>query len=259
MATDYARALGSRLRAIRTQQGLSLHGVEERSTGPLEGRRRRLATSAATAPSRCSGWPSWPTSTACPSASCCRTPGGGTVVEPPPRLVIDLEALGSVPAERAGPLARYAATIQGQRGDYNGKVLSIRQDDLRTLAVIYDMPPAVAGRRADHLGRPGRRRPPGRRGPDAPARPEFGWCHPAFTAATEDVHPASAHGRLLSARPARRDTETATQRELRGGLLRCSGQRLSVGFSESSRASRPLTNCGRVVGRQLPRQRRPPR
>src|SRR5450432_2522741 len=33
MATDYARALGSRLRAIRTQQGMSLHGVEERSTG----------------------------------------------------------------------------------------------------------------------------------------------------------------------------------------------------------------------------------
>src|SRR3954470_7670718 len=29
----YAKALGSRLRAIRTQQGLSLHGVEEKSRG----------------------------------------------------------------------------------------------------------------------------------------------------------------------------------------------------------------------------------
>jgi hypothetical protein len=47
-----------------------------------------------------------------------------------------------VPAERAGPLARYAATIQAQRGDYNGRVLSIRQDDLRTLAVIYDESPS---------------------------------------------------------------------------------------------------------------------
>jgi hypothetical protein len=65
------------------------------------------------------------------------------VVEPPPRLVIDLERLSNVPAERAGPLARYAQTIQSQRGDYNGRVLSIRQDDLRTLAVIYDMPPAM--------------------------------------------------------------------------------------------------------------------
>ena len=47
-----------------------------------------------------------------------------------------------MPAEKAGPLARYAATIQAQRGDYNGKVLSIRQDDLRTLAVIYDESPS---------------------------------------------------------------------------------------------------------------------
>lgn len=43
---------------------------------------------------------------------------------------------------RASPLQRYAA-IQSQRGDYNGKVLSIRQDDLRTLAVIYDQSPSV--------------------------------------------------------------------------------------------------------------------
>jgi len=36
---------------------------------------------------------------------------------------------------------RYAATIQSQRGDYNGKVLSIRTEDLRSLAVIYDASP----------------------------------------------------------------------------------------------------------------------
>ena len=40
-------------------------------------------------------------------------------------------------------LFRSTATIQSQRGDYNGKVLSIRQDDLRTLAVIYDQSPSV--------------------------------------------------------------------------------------------------------------------
>ncbi len=33
MASDYARALGARLRSIRQQQGLSLHGVEEKSHG----------------------------------------------------------------------------------------------------------------------------------------------------------------------------------------------------------------------------------
>jgi hypothetical protein len=54
---------------------------------------------------------------------------------------LDLEQLSQVPAERAGPLARYVATIQEQRNDYNGRVLSIRAEDMRTLAVIYDMPP----------------------------------------------------------------------------------------------------------------------
>src|SRR5690349_22768501 len=33
MTSDYAKAMGARLRAIRTQQGLSLHGVEEKSHG----------------------------------------------------------------------------------------------------------------------------------------------------------------------------------------------------------------------------------
>ncbi|WP_284284264.1 hypothetical protein [Arsenicicoccus piscis] len=48
MASDYAKALGARLRSIRTQQGLSLHAVEERSGG--SGRRSWSApTSGATA------------------------------------------------------------------------------------------------------------------------------------------------------------------------------------------------------------------
>jgi hypothetical protein len=40
-------------------------------------------------------------------------------------------------------LARYAQTIQAQRGDYNGRVLSIRHEDLRSLAVIYDETPSL--------------------------------------------------------------------------------------------------------------------
>ena len=70
-------------------------------------------------------------------------PASAAISEPPPRLVIDLERLGQVPADKAGPLARYVAAIQAQRGDYNGRILSIRQDDLRTLAVIYDEAPGA--------------------------------------------------------------------------------------------------------------------
>ena len=142
MASDYARALGARLRAIRTQQGLSLHGVEEKSEGRWKAvvvgsyeRGDRAVTVQRLA--ELADFYGVPVQALLPDAA----PTGSS--EPPPKLVLDLERLQSVPAEKAGPLARYAATIQGQRGDYTGKVLSIRTDDLRTLAVIYDVPPAV--------------------------------------------------------------------------------------------------------------------
>ena len=76
-----------------------------------------------------------------------------------------------MPAERAGPLARYAATIQAQRGDYNGRVLSIRQDDLRTLAVIYDESPSML---TEQLITWGVLNPEARRAVDWPPRcPQF--------------------------------------------------------------------------------------
>jgi transcriptional regulator with XRE-family HTH domain len=141
MATDYARALGARLRAIRQQQGLSLHGVEEKSLGRWKAvvigsyeRGDRAVTVQKLA--ELADFYTIPVSELLPETS------PASAAEPPPRLVIDLELLGQVPAEKAGPLARYAAAIQAQRGDYNGRILSIRQDDLRTLAVIYDEPPS---------------------------------------------------------------------------------------------------------------------
>jgi transcriptional regulator with XRE-family HTH domain len=142
MASDYARALGTRLRAIRTQQGLSLHGVEEKSQGRWKAvvvgsyeRGDRAVTVQKLA--ELADFYGVPVAELLPGGS----PTASS--EPPPRLVLDLERLQAVPAEKAGPLARYVQTIQSQRGDYNGKVLSVRQEDLRTLAVIYDSSPTV--------------------------------------------------------------------------------------------------------------------
>ena len=141
MASDYARALGARLRSIRQQQGLSLHGVEEKSQGRWKAvvvgsyeRGDRAVTVQKLA--ELADFYAVPVSELLPDSS------PAAAAEPPQRLIIDLERLGQVPAEKAGPLARYAAAIQAQRGDYNGRVLSIRQDDLRTLAVIYDESPS---------------------------------------------------------------------------------------------------------------------
>ncbi len=142
MSSEYAKQLGAKLRAIRTQQGLSLHGVEEKSQGRWKAvvvgsyeRGDRAVTVQRLA--ELADFYGVPVQELLPGT----TPGGAA--EPPPKLVLDLERLAHVPPEKAGPLQRYAATIQSQRGDYNGKVLSIRQDDLRTLAVIYDQSPSV--------------------------------------------------------------------------------------------------------------------
>ena len=141
--SDYAKALGARLRAIRTQQGLSLHGVEEKSEGRWKAvvvgsyeRGDRAVTVQRL--SELSDFYGVPVSELLPEGHTV-----ATATEPTPRLVIDLEQLSSVPAQQSAPLARYAATIQSQRGDYNGRVLSIRQEDLRSLAVIYDASPSA--------------------------------------------------------------------------------------------------------------------
>jgi hypothetical protein len=56
-------------------------------------------------------------------------------------LVVDLQQVQRVPAEQREPLARYAARIQTQRGDYNGQLLSLRAEDLRSLSVLYEVRP----------------------------------------------------------------------------------------------------------------------
>ena len=140
--SDYAKALGARLRAIRTQQGLSLHGVEEKSRGRWKAvvvgsyeRGDRAVTVQRLA--ELAEFYSVPIHELLPDAIL------ATATEPAARIVIDLEQLSHVPADQAAPLARYAATIQSQRGDYNGRVLSIRHEDLRSLAVIYDATPGA--------------------------------------------------------------------------------------------------------------------
>ena len=140
MSTDYSRALGARLRAIRNQQGLSLQGVEDKSHGRWKAvvvgsyeRGDRAVTVQRL--SELAVFYGVPVSELLPD----QRPSSAVTTNT--KIVLNLESLGSLPADEAGPLARYASTIQAQRHDYNGKVLSIRTEDLKSLAIIYDMSP----------------------------------------------------------------------------------------------------------------------
>ena len=50
------------------------------------------------------------------------------------KVVLDLEALGHI--VDAEPVVRYLRTIIIERGDFNGRMLSIRRDDIRALCAI---------------------------------------------------------------------------------------------------------------------------
>ncbi len=138
MTSDtYGKALGRKLRAIRKQQGLSLQGVEEKSqgrwkavvVGSYERGDRSVTVSKLAELAEFYG---------VPMAEMLPDAGSRSAGDAPGKLVLSLEHLRTVEDPEARPLARYVASIQARRGDYNGRVLSIRHEDLRALTIIYD-------------------------------------------------------------------------------------------------------------------------
>jgi transcriptional regulator with XRE-family HTH domain len=142
--------VGERLRSIRRQKGLSLHDVEARSgmefkasvLGAYERGERAISVPRLLR-----------------LAEIYQVPGDQLLpratdldVDLTQRdaleegFTIDLERLRELDDAEASVLSRYAETIQLQRQDFNGRLLTIRRDDLRVLA-------AVLGRRAEDLGR----------------------------------------------------------------------------------------------------------
>jgi transcriptional regulator with XRE-family HTH domain len=58
----------------------------------------------------------------------------GRAAERVTKVVLDLGALGDIPD--AAAIMRYLRTIILERGDFNGRVLSVRRDDVRALCAI---------------------------------------------------------------------------------------------------------------------------
>lgn len=141
--SDYQRRLGARLRAIRQQQGLTLQQVEERSTGKWKAvvvgsyERGDRAVSVAKL-AELSEFYNVPVSELLPKEAMMGTPSSGA----PAKVMLDLRKLSRSDLDpELRPLSRFAHTIQLQRGDFNGSVLTIRGEDLRALSVIYGTDP----------------------------------------------------------------------------------------------------------------------
>ncbi|MET0904375.1 MAG: transcriptional regulator [Acidimicrobiales bacterium] len=67
-------------------------------------------------------------------------------------VTLDLAAMEQADGTDAEMLARYLRMIQVQRGDFNGRVLTVRRDDLRAIACILDVTPDLAIDRLEGLG-----------------------------------------------------------------------------------------------------------
>lgn len=127
----FSREVGLRLRAVRRQRRLSLDDVERTSGG-------RWSASAIGAYER--GFRNLSLPRLRELAEFYAVPMLTLLGEidlrdeqsmAPQRVVLDLSRLEKL--EEAAPLVRYARSIVLERGDWNGRILSIRKDDVRAL------------------------------------------------------------------------------------------------------------------------------
>ena len=150
---DYPKALGERLRKIRLQNGMSLQDVQEASEGKWKAavvgayeRGDRNVT--VTRLSELADFYGVPVSEIIPSdESSARAP-----VEARRKVILDLERLEQIPERDREPIARFAGAIQIQRGDFNGRVLTIREEDLMSLALVYQTTANELSRRLEDWG-----------------------------------------------------------------------------------------------------------
>ena len=154
--TTIGAQIGDRLRAIRRQKGLSLHEVEARSgqefkasvLGAYERGERALSVPRLV---RLAELYDVPTDQLLPRDSDVEidlTERGGFE----DGFTIDLVRLHELDGPDADVLARYASTIQLQRQDFNGRMLTIRRDDVRVLAAVLGRSPEELGARLEELG-----------------------------------------------------------------------------------------------------------
>jgi transcriptional regulator with XRE-family HTH domain len=162
----YAVKVGGRLRAIRKQKRLSLQEVEAGSDhefkasvlGAYERGERAISVPRL---QRLARFYSVPVDQLLPRDD--EELGTDTVIDLDEGTItnrvgeehpvtIDLRRLTSMSSDESELLSRYLGMIQVQRGDFNGRMLTIRRDDLRAIACLLDTVPDGARTKLEELG-----------------------------------------------------------------------------------------------------------
>ena len=138
MTPTYNEMVGARLRSIRRQRGLSLQDVQRLSAGEFKAavvgayERGERALSLPRL-HRLAAFFQVPVTQFLPQDE----PGEG-VQSPTPAggVSIDLDAIEGLSGVEAEIFDRFLRSIQLMRRDFNGRVLTIRQNDLRLLALL---------------------------------------------------------------------------------------------------------------------------
>jgi transcriptional regulator with XRE-family HTH domain len=152
--SSYNEQVGKRLRSIRKQRGLSLQDVQRVSDqefkaavlGAYERGERSLSLPRLRRLADFYGVPVnqlLPQEAGAETASLPSLSGG---------ITIDLNRIENLSGQDAVIIERFLRGIQMLRQDFNGRVLTVRGDDLRTLAMLLDVSASDFSERLVELG-----------------------------------------------------------------------------------------------------------
>ena len=168
----YARSVGARLRVVRKQMRLSLQAVEAMSDqefkasvlGAYERGERAISVPRL---QRLAKLYDVPVDQLLPHDDVDEDRWGGKAPETQgaslnnralrawdgnEKITIDLAKLNSVSGPERDLLRRFLSMIQVQRQDFNGRMITIRAEDLRAIACLFGVTPDAMSRRLDELG-----------------------------------------------------------------------------------------------------------
>jgi transcriptional regulator with XRE-family HTH domain len=165
----YARAVGSRLRAMRKQMRLSLQAVEAMSDqefkasvlGAYERGERAISVPRLQRLAKLYDVPVdqlLPNDDAMPGGrwGASEDAANGRRIAPvstvPDKVAIDLTKLHTVSGPERDLLRRFLSMIQVHRQDFNGRMITIRAEDVRAIACLFGVTPDSMGARLDELG-----------------------------------------------------------------------------------------------------------